>query len=897
MMLDQALTKMFCRTSTAGSPITRSQSRKHALKTPRVQGRNKRKTQNQTENPDEFLPGFVLGTESYITPVVHFADDDFDVSHTIYVVFDLETTGFSKERNFIIEIAAEILDHHGNSVENATFSSFVKPPCSIPTYISDITGIYDDDVKSFPTFHTVGTDFVRFIVENKSLWEETHFLSCDSIVFVAHNGKRFDVPFLFNHMKRHQVEEFDQLRDLSLVLDTMELAKKTVQKLSLPIPDSYKLSSLYYYITNTTLAGAHRAHVDVSATVELFRYEQFYNNRCDCICKVNLDGLPISRTTERTVQVTTPNDQPNDDSDTDDGEDEESQRSTNEEVSDGSVSSDEEEPLGYHVGWHEDTDFVGVDTTKLFTEEMARRQTRSTTNEVLTTGLQVSKNSVNSPLKAWKAIFSETIWKKIVSYTNEYGEMKSDNWQAINKSDIIDFICCLFIASVQKRKDKTSNWWSDDPLLENVVLKKLISGRKFHTVLRFLHVSSIKAQPRRTDPNYDPMYKCSELLELLESRYKKCFVPGQNLSLDESLIRAFGRIKFKVRIITKSARYGIKIYVLTDAETAFVLKVIVYTGKTTYGNELDFEGKKTIQVVNKLVEQYAGSFRTIYIDRFYTSIDLLKAMDKINIFVTGTCMKNRIPRQLTIAKSSREFKGMERGQNKRHLYSYNTDEGESIQYGLVCWKDRDIVYCLTSCHPTGDESTGSCVRRSSEGLKLLQRPAVIGEYNKYMGGVDLADMRRLHCNSTIMGQNRWWLKIFFYLLDVGTANALVLYREALIGTPMFEEDNKISIAEFKRKLIMSLVGPRLAIVERPIATHELVRTPRRHLCAYCGLYSKFKRTRYKCGHPECNIPLCSMGTGKSEVDCFALSHANESIRVATQKKYEVMQKRTNSLGK
>jgi Transposase IS4 len=224
------------------------------------------------------------------------------------------------------------------------------------------------------------------------------------------------------------------------------------------------------------------------------------------------------------------------------------------------------------------------------------------------------------------------------------------------------------------------------------------------------------------------------------------------------------------------------------------------------------------------------------------------------------------------------------------------EEGKSIQYGLVCWKDRDMVYCLSSCHPTDPTNTGSCMRRSSEGLKLLRRPSMIGAYNQFMGGVDLADMRRLHCNSTIMGQNRWWLKIFFYLMDVGTANALVLYREAIVGTPLAAEDCQISIATFKKKLIMHLVGTRLATVERPIATHELVRVNRRHLCAYCALNSEVKRTRYKCNHPECNLPLCSMGTGKADLDCFALSHSNESIRKATVKKYEVMQKRTNSRG-
>jgi hypothetical protein len=56
----------------------------------------------------------------------------------------------------------------------------------------------------------------------------------------------------------------------------------------------------------------------------------------------------------------------------------------------------------------------------------------------------------------------------------------------------------------------------------------------------------------------------------------------------------------------------------------------------------------------------------------------------------------------------------------------------------------------------------------------IQRPISIAHYNQYMGGVDLADMRRLHCNSTIMV-----VEAFFNLLDVGTSNALVLHKEFL----------------------------------------------------------------------------------------------------------------------
>jgi hypothetical protein len=86
------------------------------------------------------------------------------------------------------------------------------------------------------------------------------------------------------------------------------------------------------------------------------------------------------------------------------------------------------------------------------------------------------------------------------------------------------------------------------------------------------------------------------------------------LLLDETLICAFGRIKFKVRIVTKAARYGIKLYVITDAVTACILKVVIYIGKSTYISSDQQEKKKTVQVVEQLVEPFVGTYRTIYVD-------------------------------------------------------------------------------------------------------------------------------------------------------------------------------------------------------------------------------------------------------------------------------------------
>ena len=161
-----------------------------------------------------------------------------------------------------------------------------------------------------------------------------------------------------------------------------------------------------------------------------------------------------------------------------------------------------------------------------------------------------------------------------------------------------------------------------------------------------------------------------------------------------------------------------------------------------------------------------------------------------------------------------------------------------------------------------------------------------------MGGVDVADQCRLHCNSTIMGQNRWWLKLFFYLLDVGTANALVLYQLAM-------DDTNINLPDFKLRLIQGLLGNRHeAIARAPKSpTKENVHKPGtvagRYRCAYCALFNNLHRTSFKCTAPGCGIPLCVPGHGKHDRDCFNIVHSELVTLKATKSKYEAMKKRYN----
>ena len=90
-----------------------------------------------------------------------------------------------------------------------------------------------------------------------------------------------------------------------------------------------------------------------------------------------------------------------------------------------------------------------------------------------------------------------------------------------------------------------------------------------------------------------------------------------------------------------------------------------------------------MKVVKKLCLPYKGSHWCVFVDRFYTSIDLLKELDKLNLYVTGTCMRNQLPNEVVITKRSAVFRGMQQGESKHHLYEYVTEDGKKVKYGLV----------------------------------------------------------------------------------------------------------------------------------------------------------------------------------------------------------------------
>jgi hypothetical protein len=96
----------------------------------------------------------------------------------------------------------------------------------------------------------------------------------------------------------------------------------------------------------------------------------------------------------------------------------------------------------------------------------------------------------------------------------------------------------------------------------------------------------------------------------------------------------------------------------------------------------DDEDTKNIKVCKELCKPYKGSHRVVFIERFYSSIELVKELlEKMSMYVTGTILANQVPAHLKISKRSREFREMDRGYFKKHSYQY-TKRWKCIKYGF-----------------------------------------------------------------------------------------------------------------------------------------------------------------------------------------------------------------------
>ena len=171
---------------------------------------------------------------------------------------DIETTGFSRQWDYILELAAIIYDDITKEIVDV-FHEYIKPGKKIPYKISELTGITNEQVAQCRNEKDVLMDFAEWAAINKP------------VKIVGHNCKNFDLGFIREKDAKYHVGWNE---DGIEIVDTLTLARQLNKSGKISTENCQQPTLAAYFGINYE---AHSAIEDVSALIKIYEAMQKLN--------------------------------------------------------------------------------------------------------------------------------------------------------------------------------------------------------------------------------------------------------------------------------------------------------------------------------------------------------------------------------------------------------------------------------------------------------------------------------------------------------------------------------------------------------------------------------------------------------------------------------------------
>ena len=459
---------------------------------------------------------------------------------------------------------------------------------------------------------------------------------------------------------------------------------------------------------------------------------------------------------------------------------------------------------------------------------------------------------IDDPLAYFELFFDDEIISIIVTETNRYAaqflarekekitqqkKSRFQKWVPTTLGEIRVYLGLLMLMGIIQ-KPSLRMYFCRKHLLETPFFPNVMSEQRFSLLSKFLHfVDNTDEEVVRKDPK---LHKILPISEYLKNKFQKVYIPGKEISVDESLLLWKGRLSWKQYIPMKASRFGIKLFELCDS-AGYLWNFIIYCGS---GTKLGCEITKdtdlfSTKVVLSLCEKLLDSGRCVYMDNFYSSPDLFQRLVQRTTDAVGTVKITR--------------KGMPVNLKKK-LKKGEVVSAKCGKLVALKWKDKRDVALLTTKHSDQMQP----VSRKG-GLECINKPMCVIEYNKYMGGVDLKDQL---LESFLLERKRtkvWYKKLFNHFVNTAVLNAYILHRKA--GNNKDHLEFRISLVN---KIIAKYHGQNLdqrkgrpsdidTECTRLTGQHFVQQNPPtetfkvgRRKCVVCTKNGKRKETRYRC---------------------------------------------------
>ncbi len=185
------------------------------------------------------------------------------------------------------------------------------------------------------------------------------------------------------------------------------------------------------------------------------------------------------------------------------------------------------------------------------------------------------------------------------------------------------------------------------------------------------------------------------------------------------------------------------------------------------GVTLPCEFGESENVVIRLTKDLEEMKHLLFFDNYFSSPELVSFLKSRELFAVATLRADR--RRKCPIPTEKEMKKRGRGD----MVQFSEEKCGIV----VCsWYDNRRV--LTISNFLGKDPVSDCKRYDRKKKKEVSvpRPASVELYNKFMGGVDKADMYlSLYC--TKLRTKKWYHRIAFHLLSLAVVNSFVMYRE------------------------------------------------------------------------------------------------------------------------
>ena len=474
--------------------------------------------------------------------------------------------------------------------------------------------------------------------------------------------------------------------------------------------------------------------------------------------------------------------------------------------------------------------------------------------------------SVKEPVDYFLLFFNLNLVSHIVAQTNLYYRQNlAANANLASFTDVCDEELLAYfgviIAMGMYKLPKLSDYWKTTGIGAMPWFRSVFSKNRFLAISKYLHINDNTKRPEQGQLGHK-LFHVQPVIDWLVRAFQSQYTPSQQLSVDEQMVGTRCRISFLQYMPKKPKKFGIKIWTLCEAKTGYCCNFQIYTGKS----ESEQECGLAYRVVFDLLQPFLNKWYQVFFDNFFSSTKLVADLEKQNTLACGTLRSNRknLPSDLTEGKYCR-------GQVKFWICG---------NLSVVRWKDKRDVYAISSWHP----SIMVTIPPRKDENEEVQKPAMIQEYNQFMGGVDLCD-QLLNYYALSRKSKKWWKRVFYRLLELCVINSLVLYKA---NNPNFAKKYMAHKA-FRETLVVQLVQKLLDNQADPSSTvftfqrgrpsqdelrlkgkHFQSTTKERKRCVVCG-YQKSRGGKYKDTKTHTYCSKCEQHICKK---CFATYHTN-----------------------